>query len=284
MSSSLRTAVPTRPFSEALALTPIGDRAYAAELGDVWTVNPGGKQHGGLLMALVTKAALTELDAHTGVEVPSDPLAVSASFLRAPDRGEVRIDTEVVKVGRTVSVVQAELWQAEKRMLSVTVTGGRLPDSPASWSSVPGIEPGMAIEPPSDGVHTASLPGPLPPLATACDVVLDREASAYLRDEVGEPVQRGWTRPVGEEPDALFAVLAGDLLPPVLFNTGLVGWSPTVQLTALIRARPAPGWLRMRSAASAVAGSWLDEDAFVVDSAGQLVCQARQLALAPLAR
>jgi acyl-coenzyme A thioesterase PaaI-like protein len=283
MSSSLRTAVSTRPFSDALSLIPTGDGVYEAELGDAWTVL-GGKQHGGLLMALVAKAALARLDAHTGAEVPSDPLAVSASFLRAPGMGPVRIDTEVVKVGRTMSVVHAQLWQGEQIMLSTTVTGGRLPDEPASWSSLPGLAPGMAAEPPSDGIHTASLPGPLPPMATACDVVLDAATARYLRGEVGEPVQRGWARPIGEDADPLFAVLAGDLLPPVLFNAGRIGWSPTVQLTALIRARPAPGWLRMRSLASAVAGTWLDEDATVVDSAGQLVCQARQLALAPLTR
>jgi hypothetical protein len=282
MSSSLRTAPPTTPFTEALALTPLRDGGYAGELGHAWTVSAGGKQHGGLLMALVAKAALTELDSNTGADVPSDPLVVSASFLRAPNVGQVRIDTEIVKIGRTVSVVHAQLWQDGKQMISATVTGGRLPDDPVSWSSLPEIEPGMAAEPPSDGLPTSSLPGPVPPLATACDVVLDPATSRYLRGEVGDPIQRGWTRPVGEDPDPLFAVLAGDLLPPVLFNTGLIGWSPTVQLTALIRARPAPGWLRMRSAATTVAGSWLDEDAIVVDSAGQLVCQARQLALAPL--
>jgi len=54
-----------------------------------------------------------------------------------------------------------------------------------------------------------------------------------------------------------------------------------VQLTALLRTRPAPGWLRVQAEARAVHDRWFDEDHTVVDSAGRLVCQARQLAIAP---
>ena len=57
-----------------------------------------------------------------------------------------------------------------------------------------------------------------------------------------------------------------------------------MQLTALVRGRPAPGWLRLEAASRTVRGMWFDEDYTVIDSAGRLVCQARQLALAPLAR
>ncbi|MDT7577738.1 MAG: hypothetical protein QOH17_4071, partial [Pseudonocardiales bacterium] len=49
----------------------------------------------------------------------------------------------------------------------------------------------------------------------------------------------------------------------------------------LLRGRPAPGWLRVASHAEVVAGAWFDEDVAVVDAAGRLICQARQLALAP---
>jgi hypothetical protein len=90
-------------------------------------------------------------------------------------------------------------------------------------------------------------------------------------------------RPRGEATDVLFALLAGDILPPVVFNvSGRFGWAPTVQLTALLRARPVDGWLRLQARSSVVAGRGFDEDVTVLDAAGRLVCQARQLALAPL--
>jgi hypothetical protein len=66
----------------------------------------------------------------------------------------------------------------------------------------------------------------------------------------------------------------------VVFNLGRIGWAPTVQLTAILRARPAPGWLRVQASTQSVHGRWFDEDHTVVDSAGNLVCQARQLAIA----
>lgn len=81
----------------------------------------------------------------------------------------------------------------------------------------------------------------------------------------------------------LFALLAGDILPPTVFNLGgAPGWAPTVQLTALLRAHPAPGWLRVASRADVVTGAWFDEDVTVIDTTGRVVCQARQLALSPL--
>ena len=65
------------------------------------------------------------------------------------------------------------------------------------------------------------------------------------------------------------------------FNLGRFGWSPTVQLTALLRAHPAPGWLGIAVRTSAVQGGWFDEDATVTDATGRVVVQARQLALLP---
>jgi acyl-coenzyme A thioesterase PaaI-like protein len=265
------------PFSSALALTALRSGCFQAELSNAWSVNQHGKQHGGLMLALVGKAGLAGLAEHTGSDQLLDPLAVSASYLRAPDTGPVWIGTEVVKVGRTASVVAVTLRQHDKPVITATVTAGQLPDAPVEWSRLPE----MAAVPPEDGISTSGVAGPLPPLATACDVVLDPRTAGYLRGEPADPVLCGWVRPIGEEPDPLFALLAGDILPPVLFNMGRPGWAPTVQLTALVRARPAPGWLRLRAVADTVAGGWLDEDMTVIDSAGRLVCQARQLALAP---
>lgn len=268
------------PFSGALELTP--ERGgYRAELTSDWAVDARGtRQHGGLMTALVAKAGLAGLAAHVGADEPSDPLAVSAEFLRAPEVGSVRLDTEVLKVGRTASVVRVLMSQHDRPTLSATVTAGTLPDEPEDWTELPALD----AEPPEDGLSTTGAPGPVPPLATACRVVLARESAWYLDGHSSEPVMLGWVRPVGEEPDALFSLLAGDILPPVLFNLGRRGWAPTVQLTALVRARPAPGWLRLRSAATSIAGGWLDEDLTVIDSAGRLICQARQLALVPLPR
>src|SRR5882757_3601078 len=268
------------PFSSALALTPAGPGGYRAELSKAWTVG-GHRVHGGLLLALLTKAGLAGLDAHPGTsEVstgPAEPVVVSAEFLRAPALGEVELATDVVKVGRTVSVVRVALSQDGRPVLTGTVSTGRLPDGPETWSKLPQLSP----EPPPGATLTSDAPGRVAPLARACDVVLDPETASFLRGEIGDLVLRGWVRPIGEQPDVLFALLAGDILPPLMFNLGRPGWTPTVQLTALVRGRPAPGWLRMEATSQLLRSDWFDEDYTIIDSEGRLICQARQLALAP---
>ena len=271
-------SVTALPFRDALGLTSLGTGRYEAVLGRAWTVGP--KALGSILLVLAVRAAQERL-VEEGAEVAPDPLAIGAEFLRAPDIGPVRLDTEVLKTGRTASVVAVRMVQGDELALSTTVTAGRLPDAEPAWASLPDLP----AEPPADAVDPGVGPTPrgvIPRLAASCDLRLDPSSLAFAQGRKGPAVVRGWVRPRGEDPDVLFALLAGDILPPTVFNVaGRTGWSPTVQLTALLRGRPAPGWLRLESRATAVVGPWFDEDATVVDAAGRLVCQARQLALAP---
>jgi acyl-coenzyme A thioesterase PaaI-like protein len=266
------------PFRDAIGLTALGGGRFAAELGTRFTV--GSKAHGGLLMVLLARAGLARVDAEAPGAAP-DPLAVAADYLRAPEPGPVELDTEVLKLGRTVSVVSVRMRQDDRLVTAATVTAGRLPDGEVRWSDLPDVpaEPASdAVDPRSDGVALG--------VASACELRYDPATFAFARGEQAPPLLRGWARPLGEPADVLFALLAGDILAPTVFNlSGSVGgWAPTVQLTALLRGRPAPGWLRIEARSTAVAGEWFDEDVTVVDAAGRPVCQARQLALSPLPR
>ena len=99
----------------------------------------------------------------------------------------------------------------------------------------------------------------------------------------GEPRVRGWFRLRDGEPiDTVGLVLAVDAFPPTAFNARLpVAWTPTVELTAHVRARPAPGWLRCTFTTRFVTGGFLEEDGEIWDDTGRLVAQSRQLALIP---
>lgn len=263
------------PFRGAIGLEERGPGHYGAELGQHWTV--GSKAHGGILLVLLVRAGLAHLQAVAPGAAP-DPLAVAADFLRAPDPGPVDLHAEVLKQGRTVSVVSVRMSQGGRAMLAATVTAGALPADEPQWAELPDLP----AEPPADALDPGASPGVFG-LASSCDLRFDAATTAFTRGEQAPPVLRGWCRPRDEEVDVLFALLAGDILPPTVFNVaGRFGWAPTVQLTALLRARPAPGWLRLESRSATVAGMWFDEDVTVVDAAGRLVCQARQLALAPL--
>lgn len=197
---------------------------------------------------------LARLSEATGHE--PEPLAVSADFLRAPDPGPVELRAEVLKQGRMASVVAVRMAQAGRPVLTATVTAGALPDDEPQWADLPDL-PG---EPSADAVDPAAGRTVFG-LAGCCELRFDPATMAFARNEQGPPVIRGWARPVGEPVDVLFALLAGDILPPTVFNVaGRVGWAPTVQLTALLRGRPAPGWLRLESRSTVVGGTWFDED------------------------
>lgn len=198
--------VPERPFRGSIALEPLGDGRYAADLGSRWTV--GGKAHGGLLLVLLARAGLARIDAQAPGSAP-DPLAVAAAFLRAPDAGPVELATEVLKLGRTASAVSVRMSQGGRAMLAATLTAGRLPDDEPQWAALP-HQPG---EPPADATDPGAERSVFG-LAGSCDLRLDTATAAFTRREQGPPVLRGWVRPRGEPADVLFALLAGDACRP----------------------------------------------------------------------
>lgn len=260
-------------FAAAVKVRPLGDGTFTADLPAQWTV--GGRPHGGFLLALLARAAVA---GQTGAGAPLvDPLSVSAHFLRPPGVGPVLLRTDVRKTGRRTTVVSVHLEQSGRACVEGMVTTGRLPRERAAWADLPN----QPAEPPGNAIDLATVPSAsVFRLTETCDVRLDPNGAGFLHGHIGDPLRlRLWARPRGEHADPLFALVAGDISMPVTFNLGRLGWSPTVQLTAHLRSRPAPGWLRIQVESKAVHGMWFDSDATVVDSTGRLVCQARQLAL-----
>jgi len=123
-----------------------------------------------------------------------------------------------------------------------------------------------------------------PPFMSKVDVRLHPDDAAFSTGQrSGNALMRGWFRlPDDETIDSVALLCAVDALPPTAFNARLpMAWTPTVELTAHIRARPSPGWLRCRFATRFVSAGFLEEDGEVWDSSGRLVGQSRQLALVP---
>ncbi|WP_019819019.1 thioesterase family protein [Saccharomonospora saliphila] len=260
----------------ACQVRSLRDGTFTAGLRSEWSI--GNHPHGGFLLALLARAAVVAL-AERG-EPRMEPLAVSAEFLRPPAIGPVLLRTDVRKLGRRATVVSVGLEQRGRSCVEGRVTLGRLPVRPPVWND----GPVMAAEPPPDAVTLSDQTSEgVFHLARGCHVRLDRATAGYLAGRDGDPPRmRLWTRPRDGEPDPYFALLACDINPPVVFNLGSSGWAPTAQITALVRARPQPGWLRVRAESMSVQEGWFDSDAVVLDAHGRIVCQARQLALSPL--
>jgi acyl-CoA thioesterase len=257
---------------------------YDAELGAGWGI--GGGINGGLLLALAGRALQSEL-AGDGDDGHPDPLAISAYYLTPGAPGPAVLRTSVVRRGRAVSTGQVSLGQptpdGEIERLRVLATYGALDGDPTT-SAVP-----PELPPPEECVTSAQAPPAFlkqASLLERLDLRLDPATTGWA---VGKPsgngVIRGWLRMKdGREPDPLLLLLAVDALPPVAFELGLPGWTPTLELTAHVRARPAPGWLRVQLVNRTLTGGFLEEDAEVWDSQGRLVALSRQLARAATPR
>lgn len=262
-------------FTDAMALTPAGDGVYHGVLNEHWTIGP--KVHGGAMLALCANAARTEFG-EPGVE----PIAVSGSFLWAPDPGPMEVVTTIRKRGRRVSLIDVELRQGDRTAVRIAVTMGTPEHHVPPLLSVNPVIPLMTPEPPPglEPIGPGHKMADVVHLAHGCDI---RPSLTTFdpRADGGMPVIEYWVRPKGVAPDVLFALLCGDVSAPVTFGVNRFGWAPTVQLTAYLRALPADGWLRVMCTATQIGQDWFDEDHVVVDCEGRIIVQTRQLAMVP---
>ncbi|MFF3291503.1 thioesterase family protein [Streptomyces sp. NPDC003023] len=277
--AATRATVGNSEFDRDTAITPRGAGVYDAELSAGWTIIHA--VNGGYLLALLGRAL--------GDALPHpDPFSVSAHYLTASRPGPAVIRTETVRTGRTLSTGQASLFQyeddgTEVERIRVLATYGdldSLPDDVRTAAEPPLIPPYEHCLGPADG------PAPIPgssAITERLDIKLDPATVGWaIGAPSGKGEMRGWFGLAdGRDADPLSLLLTVDALPPTSFELGLTGWTPTVELTAHIRCRPAPGPLRVSITTRNLAGGFLEEDADVWDSAGRLVAQSRQLAKAP---
>jgi hypothetical protein len=262
-------------FDRDIALTELGDGSYAADLQPGWVVGNG--LNGGYLLATVGHAVRRSA-------AQPDPFTISAYYLSASNPGPATIVTRSLREGRSVSTWAADLTQdGETRITALATYGdlGRLADDVGTTATEPDLPPveecwSMDLAPPE-------FRAVAPPLLGRFDLRMDPRAAGWA---IGRPSGRArilaWFRLHDDrEPDPLSLLLAVDALPPTTFELGRTGWAPTLELTAHVRARPAPGWLRVRHETRNLAGGMFEEDCEVWDSAGRLVAQSRQLARQP---
>lgn len=263
-------------FDEQVAVTAAGPGRWRADLDAGWAIGAG--LNGGYLLAVVGNAVRAALPGKP------DPLAVSAHFLTAAAPGPATVSTRVVRDGRATATVASELTQEGQARVAVLATYGDLADLPhdvrttAEEPMLPPVEQCLSATQAPRGTHAS-----VPPLMERFDMRFDPACVGWA---VGRPSGTGllqaWFRLAdGREADPISLLAVVDALPPVTFDLGLPGWAPTLQLSAHVRERPAPGWLKVRHHTRNVAGGMFEEDCEVWDSAGRLVAQGRQLARLP---
>ncbi|GAB3561764.1 thioesterase family protein [Amycolatopsis endophytica] len=261
----------TTTFADVTRVEEIAPGRFTAEAHPEWTI--GGKPNGGYLLAILGAAA-SRSAAH------QDVLAASAHYLRAPKPGPVEVAVEVLRAGRSASQARARLTQDDTPCVEAMFTLGALTaDTEPYWSA--------GAPEPQGREYAGCVPvtGPAgggtgPVIMDQIDLRIQPEDLAFGRGTpTGAGVLRGWLGlPGGADFDPLSLLYAVDAFPPATMDIVLTGWVPTLELTAYVRALPAPGPVRVLHKAQLIEGGRVDEACFVWDSRGRLVAQATQLA------
>lgn len=258
-------------FAGATAVVAEGE-GYAGEIHPGWDIV--GNANGGYLMAIAARAM--------AAASRERPVALTAHFLSPGRVGPVHITPEVVKTGRTFSTVRGTLASAERPLVELL---GSFSDAGAVDETVRVDAMPPDLPPPDECPRILPSENGFPPaLLQHLDMRLHPQDSRFYAGEPsGEPLVRGWVRLADNEPmDAFALLLMADAFPPTIFNANLpIGWTPTLEMTAHVRAEPAPGWLRCRFSTRFITGGMLEEDGELWDDSGRLVAQSRQLALLP---
>lgn len=262
-------------FDRQIAVAPTGEGRYDVDVDAGWVV--GGGVDGGYLLAVIGNALRGSLP------TKPDPIAVSAYYLSATRPGPATVAVDVRREGGRVATVAADLVQDDASRITVLATYGDLDRFGDDVRTT-------AVEPDLPPVEECARNTDAPPEVLELAPMMARFDMRFHPDDVGwavgrpsgNGVMRAWFRFAdGREPDPVSLLMVVDALPPVTFNLGLMGWAPTLELSAHVRAKPAPGWLKVRHETRNLAGGMFEEDCEVWDSAGRLVAQSRQLAMQP---
>jgi acyl-CoA thioesterase len=257
-------------FARATAVQPLGNGAWRAEVDGAWATQLGA--NGGYLAALVLRAMAGELD-----DAGRQARSLTCHYLRPPAEGEVRLDVELERSGRSLSTVTARLSQ-DGSLCALAV---------AAFA----IELDGALDYAADA-PAASAPDEVERLAPVAEVPITSQF--VMRPTMGAPlyagaedsVTGGWLQ--FADPEALdasaLAMFADAWWPSPLPRLTRPVTAPTIDLTVHFRAPAAaaaiveePVFVVFRS--STAIGGFFEEDGELWSRDGVLLAHSRQLAL-----
>ena len=257
-------------FETETAIVAVDESVWRTELSTNWNI--GDSANGGYAMMGVLRA-LREVGGHP------DPISVTTHFLRpVQGGGEGRIDTELIRRGRTVSVARGTLLQAGDDRLVVTAALGDLGVDETTSERIDLAAPDIP-RPEECVARSGGAQGVELPITSRIEVRIPPERMAPGQSD--QAISEGWIRFVdGAPPSPLALPLFADAFPPTLFaKLGRVGWVPTIELTVHVRRRPADGWVQARFECDDLADGRMIESGTLWDSTGRVVARSRQLGL-----
>ena len=255
-------------FDDATAVASDG----SVSLPERWTMGPGFA-HGGYLMSAALAAAKRDAS-------HPDPVTMSAHFVRPGKVGRARVATTVIKAGRSLSTIRADLHQDDEVCVATLTTFGDL--SSATDIGYQSVER-PDLPPPDRCVRAdpAEVPS-IPRMVENLEMLLTPDSAAWA---IGRPLDRatmeGWVsfrdgRPI----DAVSLPMFADAFPQPVLNVGVVAlWTPTIELTLHVRRRPRTERLGVSFRTDLLSGTYFESSGTLWNDDGTLVAMSRQIQL-----
>ena len=245
------------------------DLTLTANISDRWSI--GGTANGGYSMAIAARA-LSKILPH------KDPLSISGHYLNRIEPGQLLIEVEPLKIGKSISTANVRLIQNSQEKI-------RFLGSFTDFSHVRG-ETYMHHEAPDFGPIENCIKVPFKPgFSPNIELQIEKRyttksiwwKNASLENTAELNLYMTW--PNGEPYDLYSIILFLDATTPPVFNRiGARGWVPTISLSSHIRSLPSEGPLRAIAKTQYLIDGYLEEDREIWDSEGKLVGLSRQLA------
>lgn len=243
---------------------------FEVEIHDLWSV--GGIPNGGYQTAVLGEACV-QAGPHPHL------LNVSAYFFARTQIGPARVEVETLRIGKRTSAYQSRLIQDHGETVRTLALCGDLdaiegPD----WH----LEAAPDYPPPEHCVLVRPDPRINPKIR---DNHIARFVPEHVGFQHGEPSglaeHGGWLRFADDrEPTLDCLPFFADSIPPTSFSLlGRIGWTPTLELSVQLRAKPTPGWIQIRMRTQHMNAGHFEEDVELWDGSGNLVAVARQRAM-----
>ena len=267
------------PFDEDTAVERVGEGRYAADLSDRWNLVP--LPQGGVITALAVRAMQDALG------VPEQTLRSShTTFAAQVAHGPLEIDVEILRSGRSMSQVRAEVRNAGAARGHLTIATFGAPR--AGWDFTELAPPGVPAPDESRPFRAAeSEYWPATPFWSQC--VEARAAIGHAPWEDFEPTaaERAiWFRlddpPVRDDGtiDPLALLVFADLMPGAvgqrIGRTDRPWFGPSADLTFHLLGECGPGWILGHNRARHAADGYASADMALWDG-DRLVAYATQV-------
>jgi acyl-CoA thioesterase len=258
-------------FHDACRSERVAEGVYERNLDESYWGHEA--QFGGFAHALVVSAMRDEI-----ADTDFAPVSMSMHFIRPFLTGLFRCEVSVVRRGRNMANLHADVYSSDK------LAGQAI----AAFARRREVGPFLAATPPPELATPVAVDEP--PHDPGMGIPTHRHFDFWPR--VGSSIDKradgnrvgGWVR-MRDEPvlDELTLVMINDLWVPAAYHLWKVGHVAvsadiTTQFRGVLPAAIAPGepvFVQLITAASA--GGFVDEDTEVWTAAGELLCQGRQM-------